>query len=250
MLRWIETSVYLPLMRVHGYMSDTEPWRYGKEAQDIFTKCIRERYRLLPYIYSNAAEVSMKGSTLMRPLVFDFANDEKALQQQNEYMFGRALLINPVTEANATRWNTYLPKNQGGWYDYATGIYHSGGISVETPVTLASIPVFVQAGSILPIGADRQSTAQQVDEEMTLCVYPGNDGEFTLYEDEGTNYHYEQGKYTTIRMEWNDAKRTLTLGARQGSFEGMLDSRTFILQLPDGTKKTVTYHGKKVTVKF
>jgi len=192
----------------------------------------------------------MKGSTLMRPLIFDFAYDETALNQQNEYMFGRALLINPVTEAGATQWKTYLPKNRGGWYNYATSTHHESGTSIDAPVTRASIPVFVKAGSILPIGADRQSSAQQVDEKMTLRVYPGNDAEFTLYEDEGTNYHYEQGQFTTIRMTWNDAKRTLTLAARQGAYKGMLNTRTFQVVLPDGTQKTVTYSGKKVTVKF
>ena len=249
MLRWIEASGYLPLMRVHGYMSDTEPWRYGKEAQDIFTKCIRERYRLMPYIYSNAAEVSMKGSTLMRPLVFDFSNDVTALQQQNEYMFGRSLLINPVTEAGVSVWKTYLPKHKAGWYDL-NGKHYEGATSVDAPVTLASIPVFVKAGSILPIGSDRQSTADNMDGKMTLRVYPGADAEFTLYEDEGTNYNCEQGKFATIRMTWNDTKRTLTLDARKGSFDGMLTERTFEVQQLNGATKTVTYQGKKVTVKL
>jgi alpha-D-xyloside xylohydrolase len=249
MLRWIEASVYLPLMRVHGYMSDTEPWRYGKEAQDIFTKCIRERYRLMPYIYSNAAEVSMKGSTLMRPLVFDFSNDVTARQQQNEYMFGRSLLINPVTEAGVSVWKTYLPKHKAGWYDL-NGKHYEGATSVDAPVTLASIPVFVKAGSILPIGSDRQSTADNVDGKMTLRVYPGTDAEFTLYEDEGTNYNCEQGKFSIIHMTWNDAKRTLTLDARKGSFDGMLTERTFEVQQLNGATKTVTYQGKKVTVKL
>lgn len=250
MLRWIEVSVYLPLMRVHGYMSDTEPWRYGKEAQEIFTQCIRERYRLLPYIYSHAAEVSLNGGVLMRPFIFDFADDAEALQQQDEYMFGRALLVHPVTEANVSQWRTYLPKHAAGWYDYATGQHHAGGTFVNAPVTLATIPVFVKAGSILPIGKDRQSTADQVDKQMTLRVYPGADAEFTLYEDEGTNYNYEQGKFATIRIAWNDAKRTLTINRRNGAFDGMLTERTFVVVLPDGTQKTVTYQGKKVTVKF
>ena len=250
MLRWIECSVYLPMMRVHGYMSDTEPWRYGKQAQDIITACIRERYRLLPYIYSNAAEVSLKGSTLMRPLVFDFPNDAEALQQQNEYMFGRSLLISPVTEAGASQWKTYLPKTQGGWYDYATGRHYLSGVTLSTPVSLSAIPVFVKAGSILPLGGERQSTAQPADKELTLRIYPGADAHFDLYEDEGTNYNYEQGRYTLIPMQWDDAKRILTLAARRGSYAGMLTQRTFTLILPDGTQKTVTYSGKKVTVKF
>ena len=250
MLRWIETSVYLPLMRVHGYMSDTEPWRYGKDVQDVITNCIRERYRLLSYIYSNASEVSLHGSTLMRPLVFDFPSDHTALQQQNEYMFGHALLVNPVTEAGVSTWNTYLPQHPGGWFERTTGHHYDGGTSISVAVNQTSIPVFVKAGSILPIGSDRQSTAGQCDKQLTLKVYPGADGEFTLYEDEGTNYNYEQGKYATINMAWNEAKHTLTLDARQGSFDGMLAERIFIAQLPDGTTKKVTYSGKKVTVKL
>ena len=249
MLRWIEASVYLPLMRVHGYMSNTEPWRYGKEAQNIFTQCIRERYRLLPYIYSNAAAVSQQGSTLMRPLIFDFADDTEALLQQNEYMFGHSLLVHPVTKANVSTWNTYLPKYKAGWYDQ-NGHLYTGGTYVDAPVTLATIPVFIKAGSIMPIGADRQSTADQVDDKMTIRVYPGADAEFTLYEDEGTNYNYEQGKFSTIRMTWNEAKRVLTLDARKGVFDGMLKERTFDVQLLSGATTTVTYSGKKVTVKL
>ena len=249
MLRWIEASVYLPLMRVHGYMSETEPWRYGQEAQDIFTECIRQRYRLMPYIYSHAAEVSLKGSTLMRPLIFDFADDAIALQQQNEYMFGHSLLVHPVTEAGVSTWKTYLPKHKAGWYDQ-NGQSYAGGTTVDAPVNLATIPVFVKAGSIMPIGADRQSTVDQVDGQMRIRVYPGADAEFTLYEDEGTNYNYEQGKYSTIRMMWNDAKHTLTFDACKGAYDGMLKERTFVVQLLNSPTTTVTYSGKKVTVKL
>ena len=121
MLRWIETSVYLPLMRVHGYMSNTEPWNYGSEAQGIIAGALKDRYRLLPYIYSNAAAVAFEGSTLMRPLIFDFPNDAEALAQKHEYMFGKTLLVNPITEAGVTTWRTYLPVNKAGWYDFRTG---------------------------------------------------------------------------------------------------------------------------------
>ena len=146
MLRWIETAVYLPLMRVHGYMSNTEPWNYGKEAQDIIAQCLKERYRLMPYIKRCAKEVSEKGGTLMRPLVFDFTNDVEALKQKYEYMFGPALLISPVTEPGASSWRTYLPQNSGGWTDYHTGKHYDGGQYVTTPVTKAYIPVFIRAG--------------------------------------------------------------------------------------------------------
>ena len=144
MLRWIETSVYLPLMRVHGYMSNTEPWNYGEEAKAIITSCLKERERLLPYIRKCAERVSTEGYTLMRPLVFDFANDPEALKQKYEYMFGPELLISPVTEAGVSEWQTYLPKNKGGWHDYRTGQHYEGGQTVTTKVDKAHIPVFVR----------------------------------------------------------------------------------------------------------
>ena len=144
MLRWIETSVYLPLMRVHGYMSNTEPWNYGEEAKAIITSCLKERERLLPYIRKCAERVSTEGYTLMRPLVFDFADDPEALKQKYEYMFGPELLISPVTEAGVSEWQTYLPKNEGGWRDYRTGQHYEGGQTVTTKVDKAHIPVFVR----------------------------------------------------------------------------------------------------------
>ena len=144
MLRWIETSVYLPLMRVHGYMSNTEPWNYGEEAKAIITSCLKERERLLPYIRKCAERVSTEGYTMMRPLVFDFANDPEALKQKYEYMFGPELLISPVTEAGVSEWQTYLPKNEGGWNDYRTGQHYEGGQTVTTKVDKAHIPVFVR----------------------------------------------------------------------------------------------------------
>lgn len=151
MLRWIEVSVYLPLMRVHGYMSNTEPWNYGPEAQAIISECLKERYRLKPYIAKCAERISTEGYTLMRPLVFDFADDPEALQQRYEYMFGPSLLISPVTEPGVTSWRTYLPRNKGGWYDYHTGQHYDGGQTVTTPVNKARIPVFVRAGYPLNI---------------------------------------------------------------------------------------------------
>ena len=146
MLRWIETSIYLPLMRVHGYMSNTEPWNYGPEAKAIIADCLKERYRLLPYIEQCAKAVSAKGYTLMRPLVFDFADDQEALRQRYSYMFGPALLVNPVTEPGVTTWRTYLPKSKDGWTDYRTGRHYDGGQYVTTPVTKAYIPVFIRTG--------------------------------------------------------------------------------------------------------
>jgi alpha-D-xyloside xylohydrolase len=204
MLRWIETSVYLPLMRVHGYMSNTEPWNYGAEAQKIISDCLQERYRLLPYIYSIAANIAFDGSTLMRPLVFDFADDATALAQKFEYMFGPALLISPITEPDVKTWKTYLPKTQGGWYDYYTGQHYDGGQTVTTTVSKARIPVFVRAGSIIPMSNDE------------LHVYPGADASFTLYEDDGTTMAYQEGKCSRVTFQWNDAKGKLKTSRQKG----------------------------------
>ena len=144
MLRWIETSVYLPLMRVHGYMSNTEPWNYGAEAQTVIAECLKERERLRPYLEQCARRIADEGYTLMRPLVFDFADDPVALQQKYEYMFGPSLLVSPVTEPGVTEWKTYLPKSKGGWKDYRTGQHYDGGQTVTTAVDKAHIPVFVR----------------------------------------------------------------------------------------------------------
>ena len=144
MLRWIETSVYLPLMRVHGYMSNTEPWNYGSEAQAIIAECLKERERLRPYLERCARRVATEGYTLMRPLVFDFADDPEALQQKYEYMFGPDLLISPVTEPGVTLWRTYLPKNPAGWQDRRTGQHYDGGQYVTTPIDKSYIPVFIR----------------------------------------------------------------------------------------------------------
>ena len=236
MLRWIETSVFLPLMRVHGYMSNTEPWNYGAEAQAAIARSLKERYRLLLYIYSHAAEIASQGSTLMRPLVFDFPGDSKALDQKYEYMFGRSLLISPVTEPNVTSWTTYLPRNEGGWYDYYTGRHYEGGQSVTTDVAADFIPVFVRAGSIIPVKGDE------------VLLYPGADGSFTLYEDDGATRDYEQGRCSRITFQWDDASRRLTISKRQGKYQGMPNRRTYHVKLANETRVNVNYQGKKTTI--
>lgn len=250
MIRWIQTSTFLPLMRVHGYMSNTEPWRYGKDAQRIITDYIHLRYRLFPYIYSEAARVSLDGYTFMRPLVFDFPTDKQALEQLTEYMFGASLLINPVTEKGVNVWKTYLPEYEAGWYDLWTGHKYNGGQTVDVPVNIEKIPVFVKAGTILPMGQDKQSVAEKVkNEPINLTIYPGADATFTLYEDEGNNYNYEQGAYSQITFRWNDKKRQLTVEGRQGSFEGMEQERIFVASM--GNKEiTLNYTGKKMNVSF
>lgn len=245
MIRWIQVGTFLPMMRVHGYMSNTEPWQYGPEAQRIITEQIRLRYRLLPYIYSEASKVTTEGYTLMRPLIFDFPDDTDALKQDNEYMFGQSLLVCPVTDKGVSQWRVYLPENEGGWYDFRTGRKYGNGWS-DVPVTIEDIPVFAKAGSILPLGPVKQHAAEKSDAPLTINVYPGADACFNLFEDDGLSV---DGSSSTIPFTWDDSSRTLTIGKRQGSFEGMEDIRTFNIAVA-GTEKSIRYDGRKVTVRF
>ena len=245
MIRWIQVGTFLPMMRVHGYMSNTEPWQYGPEAQRIITEQIRLRYRLLPYIYSEASRVTTEGYTLMRPLIFDFPDDTDALKQDNEYMFGQSLLVCPVTEKGVSQWRVYLPENEGGWYDFRTGRKYGNGW-YEVPVTIEDIPVFAKAGSILPLGPVKQHAAEKSDAPLTINVYPGADACFNLFEDDGLSV---DGSSSTIPFTWDDSSRTLTIGKRQGSFEGMEETRTFNIAVA-GTEKSIRYDGRKVIVRF
>ena len=213
MLRWIETSVYLPLMRVHGYMSNTEPWNYGEEARKAIAECLNERYALMPYIYSQAAAVSFDGSTLMRPLVFDFYNDPQALGQKHEYMFGPSLLVCPVTEPDVKQWSVYLPKNPSGWYEFRTGKFYDGGQTVT--VDANRIPVFVRGGTILPLASGKQYALDKSDSPLEIRVYPGCDATFNLYEDDGITTAYTRGEYTKTIFTWDDKKQKLKVKGKK-----------------------------------
>jgi len=247
MLRWIQASAFLPLMRVHGYMSDTEPWLYGDEAQRIITDYINLRYKLLPYIYSEAAQVSFNGSTIMRPLMFDFHSDKVAAANESEYMFGRNILVNPVTAPGVSSWNTYLPQTEGGWTDFWTGRHYDGGRYVDTPVTIERIPLFVKAGSILPLGEAKQHSAETSGQPLELKVFPGADGHFELYEDDGTTYGYEQGAYSIIPIKWDDASKTLTFEKARG--DRRVGDKEFTIKVGD-TQTKVRYNGKRTQIKI
>lgn len=249
MLRWIQTGTFLPLMRIHGYMSQTEPWRYGEQVEHIISEFLDLRYRLLPYIYSQAAFVAYQGGTFMRPLIFDFSRDKEALKQENEYMFGKSLLINPITQGNVRNWRTYLPEHTAGWVDFWNGKTYEGGQYVDIPVTIDRIPVFVKAGTILPMGMKKQYALERPNTPLEIYIYPGEDASFTLYEDEGDNYNYENGAYSNIMFQWNNRKRVLTIEEREGEYSGMQQSRTFRIISPSA-EKTVVYQGKKMTVRL
>ncbi|HDR50981.1 MAG TPA: DUF5110 domain-containing protein [Mariniphaga anaerophila] len=257
--RWYQWGAFNPIFRMHAYQTETEPWKYGQTVEDNMRKMLNLRYRLLPYIYSEAWQVTGHGSTLMRPLVMDFRDDAAAVEQSYEYMFGPALLVAPVTESGVNEWDVYLPKS-AGWYDFWSGERFEGGQTIKTDAPLDRIPLFVKNGSIIPMGPFIQYSTERSD-PIEIRIYPGADGEFTLYEDENDNYNYEDGAYSTIAFIWDDEHKALTIDERRGSFPGMLTERTFnILKVSknrgagmDRVQKhdqVVTYTGKKAVVNF
>jgi alpha-D-xyloside xylohydrolase len=226
-VRWFQFGTFSPIFRVHGtrYNPDeNELWSYGPES-NILAQYDNLRYRLLPYIYSLAWKVTSESYTPMRPLVMDFRDDVNAQNVGDQFMYGQAFLVSPVTEPGATQRHTYLPK--GKWYDFWTGATVEGGKFADVPAPLDRMPLYVRAGSIVPMGPEEEYSNQKPADPIELRIYPGADGDFALYEDEGDTYDYEKGKYTTIPIHWNDAERKLTIGERKGSFPGMLEKRTF-----------------------
>jgi alpha-D-xyloside xylohydrolase len=252
-LRWLQFAAFLPLMRVHGYQTTTEPWHYGPEVEAQSRAIIEMRYRLLPYTYSTAAAVTRKGSTIMRPLVMDFGHDPKALDQAASFMFGKAIHVAPVLAPGVKTWNVYLPENNGGWYDFWTGEHRAGGTEHVVASPLDRIPLHVRAGGIVPLGPVVQSTVEADGRDLAINIYAGADGRFELYEDEGTNYNYEKGQFSTIRFDWRDHSRQLVVSDRHGRFPGMLERRTFVVSLTEpgqgAQRKQVVYQGNAVTLK-
>jgi alpha-D-xyloside xylohydrolase len=259
--RWFEFGTFVPLLRVHGQFPYREMWQFGGDQSPAYRaqlKFDRLRYRLLPYLYALAGAVTQEGSTIMRPLVMDFRGDAKAREIGDEYMFGPALLVSPVTEYRARSRPVYLPAGTE-WYDFWTGTAAAGGQTIEAPAPFDAIPLQVRAGSILPFGPELQYTGEKPADPVTLLVYAGADGAFTLYDDDGLTYGYEKGAFATIPLRWDDAAQTLTLGRREGAYPGMLAERTFhvvlvtkdrplgfTFDLPAG--KTVTYRGDEIAV--
>ncbi len=226
-LRWIQYATFCPLMRVHGYQTRTEPWRFGKKVERETRRFLELRYRLLPYIYSEASRVTSEGTTLMRPLVMDFWSDPAALDQRYQYMFGPAFLVAPVLQPGAREWVVYLPRAGAGWHDFWTGERLPGGQAVTSPAPLERIPLYVRSGSIVPLGPPMHFTGEKKADPIELRVYIGADASFTLYEDDGVTNEYEKGTCASIPLTWDDAKQTLVIGMRRGEFPGMPKERTF-----------------------
>lgn len=281
--RWMQWGTFMPLMRNHcSSPMVSELYAFGQEGDwcyDVIKSYIKLRYRLLPYIYSNAGDCVLNSGSMMRALVMDYANDQKASALNDEYLFGRSLLVKPVTDPLYTwkdKWknghliypelqkasapvNVYLPAGSK-WIDFWTNQTLDGGQNIQKECPINIMPVYVKAGSIIPFGPDVQYSNEKKWDNLEIRVYPGDNGTFTLYEDEGDNYNYEKGFYSLIPFEYNDATRTLTIGTRKGSFKGMMTQRNFRIVLVDQNAKpgnepmsgmkTVKYNGAEIEVKL
>jgi alpha-D-xyloside xylohydrolase len=225
-VRWFEYGTFCPIFRLHGTRTtnQNELWSYGPEARKILTSYDRLRYRLMPYIYSLAWMTTSEAYTPMRALAMDFRSDLRALNVGDQFMYGPALLVNPVTEPGATSRSVYLPRTK--WYDFWTGREMNGGQAIDAPAPLNRIPLYMRGGSIVPLGPDLEYATQKPADPIELRIYPGADANFVLYDDEGDNYNYETGAYAVIRIRWDEAAQKLTIGERQGAFPGMLNKRT------------------------
>ena len=283
-VRWMQYGLFCPVFRSHGADAPREIWQFGKKGEPVYDaieKTIRLRYRLLPYIYSIAWQVTSNNESYLRPLFSDFAADKRTWDMNDEFMFGRNILAAPIVNPQYTEekiirtdamtgWNRkdvggeksdvrsidftaaksatkYLPKGVE-WYDFWTNKRYKGGQNVALQTSFDRVPMFVRAGSILPLGPEMQYVGEKTWNNLEIRIYPGADGSFLLYEDEGDSYNYEKGAYATINFQWKNATRTLTIGAQQGSYPGMLKARQFTIVLPDGTSKTVDYTGQQIEI--
>lgn len=263
-VRWLEYGVFLPMFRSHGTDTPREIWNFGKKGEpfyDALEKTIKLRYRLMPYVYSAAARVWAEDYTMLRSLLFDFAEDPRAAELGDEFLFGDSLLICPVTkpmyydrnsrvlDAEQT-WDCYLPAG-ADWVDLYSGVRYEGGREVTVDAPLDRIPVFVKAGSILPMEQGMTYADERVETPFEIHIYPGTDAVFHLYEDEGDGYAYEDGAYNRIPMEWKDAESVLTIGAAEKTFAQSLKERTCQVILEGtGRMETFVYEGKEVQIRF
>ncbi len=261
-LRWFQYGAFVPVFRLHGQFPYREIWEIAPEGTphyDSFVHYLKLRYALLPYIYTVAGDTWHRDGTILRALAMDFPADAKVRDIADQYLFGPAFLVNPITEFKATSRQVYLPAGTS-WIDFDSGRRYDGGQTITAQAPLARTPVFVRAGAIVPRTVVQQYVDEQRDAPVTLEVYTGADGRFALYEDDGRSYGYERGQSSRIPLQWNEAKNELTIGAREGSWPGMQATRSFRVRWVDGPRgdagalepafdQTVEYSGRAVTVR-
>ena len=258
--RWHQFGAFAPLYRSHGQFPFREPWNIAPEGHPAYQSILyynQLRYRLMPYIYTMAGMTYFNDYTIMRPLVMDFSNDKKVENISDQFMFGPSFMVCPVYSYGARNRDVYFPKGTN-WFDFYTGNYIKGGEQLSVDAPYKHIPLFIQEGSIVPIGPEIQYTDEKLAEAIVLYVYQGKDASFELYEDEGVNYNYEKGNYSTIHFNYSDHNNTLTIGDRKGQFKGMLQNRKFVIVpvskenpkalIYDSKGQTIEYNGSKKTI--
>jgi alpha-D-xyloside xylohydrolase len=268
--RWFQFGTFSPIFRIHGkgeraLFSDN----WDDKTKAILLKYDNLRYRLLPYIYSLGWKVTNESYTIMRSLAFDFRNDAGINSIPDQYMFGPAFLVNPVTErmyslANNTNSQktrkVYLPKSTT-WFDFWTGKTIEGGLTIDATAPIETIPLYIKAGSIVPMGPFLQYATEKPADPIELRIYPGANGSFVLYEDENDTYNYENGAFATIEFKWDDVKKQLTIGQRKGTFPGMIANRTFNVsivranyasgvEITANPDKVVNYQGQSTIIQL
>ncbi len=278
-VRWLQYGIYSPMMRSHGTEIKREIYYFGKPGETIYDAIhsgIKQRYALIPYIYSTSWDVSKNRKSFLRALFMDFPNDKQTWDCKDQFLFGKSLLIAPILHPQYTDEKStysedkvdftlpkteqvYLPKGTK-WYDIWKNTCHEGGQILSIQTFIDKAPVYVRQGSILPVGPDVQWVTQKTWDNLEIRIYPGADATFTLYEDDGESYDYEEGKYSTIKFQWNDKAKRLTIHTRVGEFEGMINQRIFKIVIVDENTpafgvpatnvKEITYTGKKINLKW
>ena len=257
LIRWFEFGTFCPIFRIHGFRSRTEMWNYGPEVEKDLLLYDQLRYRLLPYIYSSAWEVTSRNESIMKALPLLYPGDMSLRDVSDQFLFGDSLLVNPVTEPDATTRSVILPRGDD-WIDFWTGQTHRGGQTLVVEAPLNRIPILVKEGSIVPLGPVVQSAAAQQD-PLEIRIYGGKDAAFDLYEDGGDGYAYERGARAVIHLTWHDHRNRLEISAPSGSFRGMPAKHTFQIVLvgkghglglasDSGAARTVTYDGHKLVI--
>jgi alpha-glucosidase/alpha-D-xyloside xylohydrolase len=272
-LRWFQFGAFCPLFRCHGRTWKLRlPWGWNTgdpgpieirnydgaaipdasqlhnpQVEPICRKYLELRYRMLPYLYSAVRECATTGMPIMRALWLHYPDDPTAVARSDEYLWGRDILVAPVVEKNSTSRQVYLPR--GGWYDFWTGEHVEGGREITREVDLETLPLYVRAGAILPLGPVKQYAEEMVDQPLSISIYPGADASFLLYEDDGRSFNHRKGEWMGTQLHWNDARRVLSLRLSPGS-RMMPPARRRIAVKLNQTEKNVVFDGNPLEVSF
>ncbi|MEM6795620.1 MAG: TIM-barrel domain-containing protein, partial [Acidobacteriota bacterium] len=249
--RWFQFGAFAPIFRSHGQDPPREIFNISEPGSEVYKSMVKYtklRYRLLPYIYSVASEMQTDFGALMRGLPMDFPSDPEARTVGEQYMFGPYILVSPIYEFKARTRDLYLPEGHR-WYDFHSGKSYEGGQWIQADAPLSEIPLFIRAGAVLPLGPDVQYHDEDPAGEVTVVVYPGEDGSFSLYEDDGETYDYTQGAWSRIALTWDETLQTLTIGTIEGSYR-VAETRSFLVKWADtpGASVRVRYSGTELAI--